>query len=171
VTHVGHAAMVLAMLQLQILPSSGSDARYNLYSPCWLNGRRYLLPYGDNNAPLTSYIPFLVSYSPIIFRDLQDFVLRPDTHYSETREMLLKASHMAGEEYGSLKEKKSVLPEMIAIVEEGRERRLQDFLSYVLVSVSISATSTDVASGPKKEGPSVHARNGLVADPVSNQQD
>ncbi|KAF2427534.1 hypothetical protein EJ08DRAFT_699518 [Tothia fuscella] len=128
VTHVGHAAMVLAMLRLQNLSSSDKN-KHSLYSPCWLNGRRCLTPYGYSRDPRKWYVPCLVSYSPIIFPSLEDLVLRPGASRAEVRDMLVKGCNVAEEGYKELREKTSVLPQMVALVEEDGMKRLGEFLA------------------------------------------
>lgn len=115
ITHLGHAAMVLALLRSQPWSQTSSQA---LYSPCWLNGRRYLRSSTASPIPTKSYIPVCVSFAPVIFTDLQNFSLPQTATKSEIRATLINACQMATAEYSKIRRRKSILPESIALPEE-----------------------------------------------------
>ncbi|KAH8684788.1 hypothetical protein BGZ60DRAFT_523985 [Tricladium varicosporioides] len=116
ITHLGHASMVLALLRhARLCPKD-----LYLYSPCWLNGRRYLLYPGSNLQllpPIKSYIPICQSFAPIIFPNIHELALSLEASKDEIREKLVKACHIATEQYVILKTRKSVMPESIALME------------------------------------------------------
>ncbi|KAH8601459.1 hypothetical protein B0O99DRAFT_681476 [Bisporella sp. PMI_857] len=82
--------MVIAMLRANPLPVQGSQRK--LYSPCWMNGRRYLLP---ESKP---YTPICLGFSPILFPDLQEFSLNQQSTSAEIKAALLKACRIATSE-------------------------------------------------------------------------
>lgn len=118
-THLGHAAMVLAMLRSNRPPTTANT----LYSPCWLNGRRYLQTSPGQPPPTKSYIPICLSFAPVVFPDLQDLVL--DHHNAtkeETKQALMKACEVATKEYMKIRARKSMLPGSVAWMEEVGEQ-------------------------------------------------
>ncbi len=118
ITHLCHAAMVLAMLRSNPLRASPSSGPISLYSPCWLNGRRYLRSCSDKPSPTVSYIPNCLSFAPIIFKDLQDFILPLSAPKPEIRSMLIRTCRVATMEYSKIKQRKSMLPECITLFED-----------------------------------------------------
>ena len=98
------------MLRANPLPVQGSQRK--LYSPCWLNGRRYLLP---ESKP---YTPICLGFSPILFPDLQEFSLNQQSTSAEIKAALLKACRIATSEYLKVKNSKSIMPQCIAVMEE-----------------------------------------------------
>jgi len=113
ITQIGHAAMVLAMLRSQLLRDPPYLDSQDLYSPCWLNGRRYLRPFGERSDPRTSYFPLYMSYAPIVFRELQELVLPRDATKTEIKNKLCKAGAVAIEQYGKLRAQKSMIPKIV----------------------------------------------------------
>jgi hypothetical protein len=91
----------------------------NWYSPCWLNGRRYLKPFtGPPTLPSQFYVPICQSFAPVIFESISDLRLSPMASKVETKEMLVKTCKMATAEYGKIRERKSMLPESILLMED-----------------------------------------------------
>ncbi|KAH7346548.1 15-O-acetyltransferase Tri3-domain-containing protein [Rhexocercosporidium sp. MPI-PUGE-AT-0058] len=124
ITHLCHAAMVLALLRASSISTSAS-ATQTLYSPCWLNGRRYLSPTPPCPSPKTDYIPICLSFAPIIFTDLDELVLSSTATRCEMRDKLLKACRMSTEQYINIREKKSMLPETVNLFEDIARMMLQ----------------------------------------------
>jgi len=116
--------MVLALLRSNPLPSGSTS---HLYSPCWLNGRRYLKPPHD-----TSHIPSCLSFAPIVFSDLQKLTPREDATKSSTKQVLLEACGMATKEYSKIKERKSMLPPSLNIMEDIGKKMWLYVVSYSL---------------------------------------
>jgi hypothetical protein len=85
----------------------------SLYSPCWLNGRRYLHP----SSAFDKYIPICQSFAPIIFPDLESLAVEKIPTREALREKLIAGCKIATEQYAQLKNRKSVLPESIALME------------------------------------------------------
>jgi hypothetical protein len=109
--------MVLAMLRSNPLPDWPHPNSPVLYSPCWLNGRRYLQQLPGQISPTESYFPICQSYAPIIFSELETLILSPSATQSEIRSVLIRACRVAAAEYGKIKARKSILPESVALME------------------------------------------------------
>ena len=109
--------MVLAMLRSNPLPDLPLPASHTLYSPCWINGRRYIQRFAEMAAPTRSYIPMCQSFAPAIFADLQDLALTPSAMKEEMKKMLVRACGAAAAEYGKTRERKSMMPESVALME------------------------------------------------------
>lgn len=107
--------MVIALLRALPNPPTNSQ---NLYSPCWLNGRRYLNSSEADIEPTRSYVPICQSFAPVVFNDLQDLVLSTLAKKEEVRDVLLKACRIATAEYEKIKKRKSMLPECVMLFEE-----------------------------------------------------
>jgi hypothetical protein len=118
--------MVLAMIHRQPVSSAASVSDKPLYSPCWLNGRRYLHPFEGHAEPKHSYIPLCTSYGPIVFEDLTTLNVAVEATRAEERSALLKACEMAGEQYRKLREQKSMLPGMIALSENAGKEMIRN---------------------------------------------
>ncbi|KUJ22961.1 uncharacterized protein LY89DRAFT_727749 [Mollisia scopiformis] len=103
ITHLGHAAMVLALART--LPTSCRT----LCSPCWLNGRRYL------HFSVESYVPICQSFAPVFFPEIS---LSADAGKEEVRDVLVEVCRVATIEYGKIKARKSMLPECVVLFEE-----------------------------------------------------
>jgi hypothetical protein len=119
ITHLGHAAMVLALLRNTPFPAShhpSSDYPV-IYSPCWLNGRRYIRCFDTQLSPKTSYIPICQSFAPVIFSDVYDLVLSPSATKVEIKDKLIEASRIAKDQYSIIKQRKSMMPESVALIE------------------------------------------------------
>ncbi|KAK0103443.1 trichothecene 15-O-acetyltransferase [Cadophora gregata] len=117
ITHVCHAALVLALLRAS-QPSPSTRAARTLYSPCWLNGRRYLKPTPSCPSPQTEYIPICLSFAPIVFNDIEELALSSTASRHEIREKLLKACRVSTEQYIDIRERKSMLPECVNLFED-----------------------------------------------------
>jgi hypothetical protein len=118
ITHLGHAAMVLALLRNATVPELQLVSENTvLYSPCWINGRRYIRN-TDAQLPATkSFIPICQTFAPIIFPNLRDLVLHRNATQVEMKSKLLKACEIAKEQYGNIKRTKSIMPESVAVLE------------------------------------------------------
>ncbi|CZR51941.1 uncharacterized protein PAC_01818 [Phialocephala subalpina] len=110
ITHLGHAAMVLAILRSIQLPTTTRA----LYSPCWLNGRRYL----RDSELAKSYVPICQSFAPVVFDGMEELVLSPEATKGELGAKLIRACRVATGEYGMIKARKSMLPECVVLFEE-----------------------------------------------------
>lgn len=134
ITHLGHAAMVLALLRSNPLPETPPRSPPPLYSPCWLNGRRYLLSSSTNPVPTKDYIPVCLSFAPIIFPDLRELSLPRSAGAAAIKPMLVKSCKIATAEYGKIKARKSILPECVTLFESlGEKMRYvlwNEFISY-----------------------------------------
>ena len=114
ITHLGHAAMVLTLLRSNpLLTNSSANEESALYSPCWLNGRRYL----DDGRYTKSYIPICQTVSPIIFPNLEKLTLGEEATREEVREVLVRACLVATGQYGEIRRRKSMLPDAVALLE------------------------------------------------------
>lgn len=117
ITHLGHAAMILALLRFNPLLSTITKAApFPLYSPCWLNGRRYLFPLFPA-ASVNTNIPLCMAFAPIIFPDLRDLSLSLEAGREEVKAKLVKACQTATEEYMKIKNRKSILPQCVVLFE------------------------------------------------------
>lgn len=120
ITHLGHASMVLALLRANPLPLTAppSAQTSTLYSPCWVNGRRYLKSsfHGHSQAG-KSYTLICQSFAPIIFPDLQLLTLSHNSTPGNIRETLINTCKVAVTGYGELRKRLSVLPESVALME------------------------------------------------------
>jgi hypothetical protein len=107
--------MILALLRkLSNLLISSST----LYSPCWLNGRRYLNTSAAEPKPTKSYIPICQSFAPIVFENLEELVLSPSAKKEEVKDALVKACRIATVKYEKIKQRKSMLTECVVLFEE-----------------------------------------------------
>ncbi|KAL2069673.1 hypothetical protein VTL71DRAFT_14352 [Oculimacula yallundae] len=133
ITHLCHAAVVIALLQVSPppLPTCISQTQtQTLYSPCFLNGRRYLTPAPACPSPNTDYIPICLSFAPIIFGDISELVSARTATDAEIRENLVKACRRSTEQYLKIRERKSMLPECVNLFEEiGRSALLYAYPS------------------------------------------
>ncbi|PVH84173.1 hypothetical protein DL98DRAFT_512580 [Cadophora sp. DSE1049] len=120
ITHLCHAAMVLALLRAcpPSSSSSSSPAAQTLYFPCWLNGRRYLKSTPTCPSPKANYIPICLSFAPIIFTNLTELALSSTASRDEIRKKLIKACCMATKQYIGIRERKSMLPECVNLFED-----------------------------------------------------
>jgi hypothetical protein len=117
ITHLGHAAMVLALLRSSPLTNSPLMSPQPLYSPCWLNGRRYLRSSDAHPNPTKDYVPLCISFAPIIFPDLKEILLSRRADRAAVKSKLVKACKIATKQYGIIKSRKSMLPECVALFE------------------------------------------------------
>ncbi len=122
ITHLGHAAMILALLRSSQLTSSSSTSPQPLYSPCWLNGRRYLRSSDANPFPTQDYIPVCISFAPIIFPDRKEISLPRSANIAATKFKLVKACKIATEQYGNIQKQKGILPECVSLFESFEEK-------------------------------------------------
>lgn len=136
ITHLGHASMVLALLRSSRLTNSSSTSLQPLYSPCWLNGRRYLRPSDANPFPTQDYIPLCISFAPIVFPDLKEISLSRSANRAVIKSKLAKACKIATEHYGNIKKQKSILPESVLLFESFGEKMRQ-------VSVKSASDNSD----------------------------
>lgn len=122
--------MVLALLRANT-PASHSRT---LYSPCWLNGRRYLKPSPGRPKPMTTYIPICQSFAPVTFSDLDEFVLARSASKDEIKKMLGTACKVATVEYRKIRQRDSILPECVVLFERlGKNMWLYTFFPGSLV--------------------------------------
>jgi hypothetical protein len=118
ITHLGHAAMVLALLRNAPVSELRLVSKNTvLYSPCWINGRRYIRNTDAQSPATKSYIPICQTFAPIIFPNLCDLVLDFKATQVEMKSKLLKACKIAKAEYGNIRTAKSIMPESVAVLE------------------------------------------------------
>jgi hypothetical protein len=110
--------MVLALLRHTPVPELQNVTQNTvLYSPCWINGRRYIRN-TDAQLPATkSYIPICQTFAPIIFPNLRDLAPHWTATQVEKKSKLLQACEIAKEQYGNIKRAKSIMPESVAVLE------------------------------------------------------
>ncbi|KAE9380552.1 hypothetical protein N431DRAFT_325122 [Stipitochalara longipes BDJ] len=129
ITHLGHAAMVLALLRLNPLsPPKTPEEPFPLYSPCWFNGRRYLLPIAGHPYPRTNYIPLCLSFAPIKFPDLRKLSLSPRASKEEIKFQLVKACRTAAKKYMKIGKRNNMFPTCVKMLESLGEQMMR----YVL---------------------------------------
>ena len=119
ITHLGHAAMVLALLRNTLLRASrhSSSDDLVLYSPCWLNGRRYIQCLDAKPSPKETWIPVCQSFAPIIFSNLHNLVLSLSATKAEIKDKLIQACRVAKDQYSIIKQRESMMPESVALME------------------------------------------------------
>jgi hypothetical protein len=123
ITHLGHAAMILALLRLEPLPLTNiPEVPCPVYSPCWFNGRRYLKPTGSQPDPLNNYIPLCLSFAPIEFPDLRKLSLSARAEKEEIKTQLVKACRIATERYMNIGKGKDMFSTCVELLEEYGER-------------------------------------------------
>ena len=117
--------MVLAMLRLNPLPlSSARRQPIPLYSPCWFNGRNYLLPTQGLSDPPKNYIPLCLSFAPIKFPDLRELSLPSEAKSEEIKSSLVKACWIAAKQYAKIGERKNMLTTCVELFEDlGKQKR------------------------------------------------
>ncbi|KAG4437997.1 hypothetical protein IFR05_006537 [Cadophora sp. M221] len=126
ITHLCHAAIVLALLRASP-PAVQPSETQTIYSPCWLNGRRYLNPTPSCPSPTTNYIPICLSFAPLIFTNIDELVLTSTATKCDTQEKLLKVCRMSTEQYTNIRERTSMLPECVNLFEDiGRMMLLEN---------------------------------------------
>jgi hypothetical protein len=109
--------MILATLRSNPLPIPIPENYHVFSSPCWLNGRRYLRPFRGHPEPAMSYIPICQSFAPIDFGIVKDMILSRFATKVEIEYTLIKTSRVATVEYGKVRERKSMLPESVVLLE------------------------------------------------------
>ena len=148
ITHLGHAAMVLAMLRSNPLPRSSAQGQpVPLYSPCWFNGRKYItgaqgvasgplpppLLLGLNfkgvavtqpsvqavqRDPSANYTPLCLSFAPIKFPDLKELSLSSEADDEEIMPLLVKACWIASKQYAKIGKGKNMLTTCVELFED-----------------------------------------------------
>ena len=138
------------MLRSNPLPESPLPNSRVLYSPCWLNGRRYLQHLPGQVAPTKSYFPICQSYAPIIFSQLESLTLPTSATRPEIKDVLVRACKVATAEYVKIKERNSMMPESVALMEflgaNMLERKLDPPGSPSIPSTGRSATADPVSA-------------------------
>ena len=122
ITHLGHAAMVLALLRFNPLTEPLSMSPQPLHSPCWLNGRRYLRSSTEHPDPTKDFVPLCISFAPIIFPDLEEISLSLSANRADVKSKLVKACKVATKQYEIIKNRKSMLPECVALFDSFGEK-------------------------------------------------
>lgn len=112
ITHLGHAAMVLALLSTSPDQEHAREESIDWCSPCWLNGRRYLM------LPTNSFFPNCVSFAPLEFPITSDLRISATISAAELRDKVVKVCKIATAEYKKIRERKSMLPENVARMEK-----------------------------------------------------
>ncbi|KAH9214188.1 hypothetical protein DL95DRAFT_446705 [Leptodontidium sp. 2 PMI_412] len=167
ITHLCHAAIVLALLRASPLSASTSgSATQTLSSPCWLNGRRYLNPTPTCPSPSTDYIPICLSFAPIIFTDTDELVLSSTATRDEIREKLLRACRISTEQYMYIRGRRSMLPETVNLFEDiGRMM----FLANSNKQKEQSITEPSSQNNGKIQEPSQTAEPFFLSDGLTEQ--
>ena len=109
VTHLGHAAMVIAALRRSRPESQPSEDP--LVCPLFFNGRQYLDLDGLNSG---AYLPMCRAMGFIEFNDLNTMSLPKLANEGETYGALIHACHQARNSYQQIKHQSSVLTESFA---------------------------------------------------------
>jgi hypothetical protein len=116
--------MLVAMLRLN--PAQ----KQHFYSACWLNGRRYLKSSTGKDIS-KKFIPVCMSFAPIVFENIASLTVDKEASTEEVKTILLKAVEQANMEYKNLREKDSVLNELIGIADQiGRSIRRLVTITY-----------------------------------------
>jgi 15-O-acetyltransferase Tri3 len=118
ITHLGHAAMVLALVRCNPPKTMPTSESLPLISPCWLNGLRYLLASPGHPKPTEDYIPLCISFAPIIFPDIKEFWVSKRARKAEMKFKLLKAWRIATEEYRKINNRPCPLSACIVLFED-----------------------------------------------------
>ena len=152
ITHLGHAAMVLALLRSYPLLQPDMEAKPSpLYSPCWLNGRRYLLSTAGHPNPPTDYIPLCISFAPILFADLKDLSLSLEAGKEEIKSKLVYTSRIATKSYRKISNRKSILPECVVLFENlGKMMGTMRYVVHVRVPVRSTTKGTVIVIKPNR---------------------
>lgn len=123
VTHLAHAATVIALLRSQFLPLSGTPSHQedvtlsSLFSPCWMNGRPYLLKDDSLPDPERSYIPVCQAMGQLVFHDLSLLQLDLNSGREDVVKALLACSKQATRNYAGIKARKSILSESLPLMD------------------------------------------------------
>ena len=105
VTHLGHAAMVLAMLKFTPVEERPTHSTH-VVSPLFINGRRYL----DQGVPESqNYTSLCRAISAIEFRNVEKYVLSDNASKEEVQEKLRLACTEAFRSYQAVRDQKSLL--------------------------------------------------------------
>ena len=113
VTHLGHAAMVLAMLKFNPPPDNVLEGQ-SFISPCFMNGRRYLRA---DPSMTHDHIPVCQAFGVVVFPNVKDYIISSDATNERSAETLIKATKAARTSYQSIREQDSILSESLPIPE------------------------------------------------------
>ena len=117
ITHVGHAAMIVAMLKHQ--NPQGNEAQAILrpiVSSCFINGRRYLK--GDGPKGRT-YLPNCQATGIVEFPDVREYTYvtsggDEECNKEKAKKALIKACKAANRSYQKIRERESIFFGVIA---------------------------------------------------------
>jgi 15-O-acetyltransferase Tri3 len=166
ITHLGHAAMVLAMLRLEgsvsaarCMQASQRSKSTTFSSPCWMNGRRYLDP---RKLGGMAYISVCQALGEVVFPDVEQYSISRTTSDIERRKVLIRAAKVAGASYQNIKERKSILSESVPLMEYLAQKQFQ----CVLVDLYLMLTLRLFRSRDSETMPA----SARVVPPVSPRQ-
>ena len=101
--------MVVAMLRAH--PPPPTLLNTTLYSPSWINGRKYLR---DDNQ---EHVLNCRAMGEVNFPCLEEYLVRKESPKDEVKECLMRAWRAAFESYQKIREKGSLLSESIPLTE------------------------------------------------------
>ena len=113
VTHLGHAAIVMTMLNFTPVEVRPMHCAH-LKSLLFINGRKYL----DQDVPGSQdHISLCRAFSAIEFRNVENFILSDNASNKEIQEKLKLACTEAFRSYQAVRNQKSFLIESIYVAE------------------------------------------------------
>lgn len=113
VTHLGHAAMVLALFKSKPIAERPTESTSLVNLVC-INGRRYLR---TTYAKSKAYVPMCRAFAAIEFRDVDRYVLSGGVGERELQPKLKIACEEARESYQAIRERESLLTEAFDVTE------------------------------------------------------
>lgn len=111
ITHLGHAAVFLALLKTNPPPADATNAISLTASP--VNSRRFLREEYANGTK--TYYPLCQATSPLLFENIQSYDPR-DNDKEQLRENLARAAKVTKESYDSWINQPSFLPASISFM-------------------------------------------------------
>ncbi|KAI9781619.1 MAG: trichothecene 15-O-acetyltransferase [Geoglossum umbratile] len=148
VTHLGHAAMVLAILKLN--PPDDLAKASSLTSPCFMNGRRYLRA---DHGIANRYIPVCQAQGAVVFPNIKDYAIPSGATKERSVEILSQTCRVAMASYRSIRERDSILSESLPLPEylaascqKKREQAAPYFLSDSIIEQYIDRVYHDKTS-------------------------
>jgi hypothetical protein len=106
ITHLTHAAMVLAILRAHPQSPDVLLANSEFPSPCYMNGRRYLSSHISEYLPICQLVEW-IQFTPI------HYILPPQAPLKDVRRVLLRACRDSSLSYKRIKSNESILSEYL----------------------------------------------------------
>ena len=117
ITHLAHAAMIVATLRLGGQDASVEEGQHtstSLSSLCIINGRRFL----SRDLELSKrYIPICQALGEVVLPDPEQYHASENMHISQRRKQVTRAAKVIGECYHAFQERKSILTESVPLME------------------------------------------------------